>query len=36
VLNISENADAAQAFLDFLQTDEAMAVFESVGFVPAE
>ena len=27
--------EAAQAFLDYLQTDEAMAVFESVGFSPA-
>lgn len=29
------NEEAAQAFLDYLQTDEAMAVFESVGFSPA-
>lgn len=29
------NEGAAQAFLDYLQTDEAMAVFESVGFSPA-
>ncbi len=27
--------EAAQAFLDYLQTDAAMAVFESVGFSPA-
>ena len=27
--------EAAQAFLDYLQTEEAMAVFESVGFSPA-
>ncbi len=27
--------DAAQAFLDYLQTDEAMAVFEGVGFAKA-
>ena len=26
--------EAAQAFLDYLQTDKAMAVFESVGFSP--
>jgi molybdate transport system substrate-binding protein len=36
VLNISQNQDAAQAFLDYLQTDEAMAVFESVGFSAVE
>ena len=35
VLNISKNRDAAKAFLDYLQTDEAVAVFESVGFSPA-
>ena len=28
--------EAAQAFLDYLRTDAAMAVFESVGFSPAE
>ncbi len=32
VMKNSENAQAAQAFLDYLQTPEAMAVFESVGF----
>ena len=32
VLNTSENQDAAKAFLDYLLTDEAMAVFEEVGF----
>ena len=31
----SEKEEAAQAFLDYLQTDAAMAVFESVGFSPA-
>ena len=36
VLNTTSNQEAAQAFLDYLQTDEAMAVFESVGFSPAE
>ncbi len=30
-----EKEEAAQAFLDYLQTDAAMAVFESVGFSPA-
>ena len=30
-----EKEAAAQAFLDYLQTDAAMAVFESVGFSPA-
>ena len=34
VLNVSANPDAAQAFLDYLSTEEAMAVFESVGFSP--
>ena len=32
VLNISKAPEAAQAFLDYLCTDEAMAVFEAVGF----
>ena len=35
VLNVSANPDAAQAFLDYLSTDAAMAVFEAVGFSPA-
>ena len=34
VLNISENQEAAQAFLDYLTGEEASAVFEAVGFVP--
>ncbi len=34
VLNITQNEDAARAFLDYLQTSEAAAVFESVGFTP--
>ena len=34
VLNISKNPEAAQAFLDFLTTPEATAVFEAVGFTP--
>ena len=34
VLNVSKNPEAAQAFLDFLTTPEALAVFESVGFTP--
>lgn len=32
VLKQSKNADAAKAFLDFLKTDQAMAVFTAVGF----
>ena len=32
VLNTSAHPEAAQAFLDYLSTDEAMAVFTSVGF----
>ncbi len=32
VLKTSENAEQAQEFLDFIQTDESMAVFEKVGF----
>lgn len=34
VLNISKNAEAAQAFLDFLTGEEASQVFEAVGFAP--
>ena len=34
VLNVSANQAAAQAFLDYLTSDEAMAIFESVGFSP--
>ena len=34
VLNVSANPEAAQAFLDYLSTPEAMAVFEAVGFSP--
>ena len=34
VLKTSAHPEAAQAFLDYLSTDEAMAVFESVGFSP--
>lgn len=34
VLNISEHVDEAKAFLDFLKTDEASAIFEAVGFTP--
>ena len=34
VLKISQHQDAAQAFLDYLSTDEAAAVFERVGFTP--
>ena len=32
VLNISENQDAAEAFFDYLKTDDCMKVFEEVGF----
>ena len=32
VLNVSKQPDEAQAFLDYLTSDEAMAVFEAVGF----
>ena len=35
VLKASKNADAAKAFLDYLQSDAAMAVFEAVGFTKA-
>ena len=34
VMKNSENIDAAKAFLEYLQGDEAGAVFESVGFTP--
>ena len=32
VLNTSEHQTEVQAFLDYLSTDDAMAVFEEVGF----
>lgn len=32
VLNISKNQEAAKEFLAYLQTDEAMKVFEAVDF----
>lgn len=35
VLNVSAHQEEAQAFLDYLQTDECMAVFEEVGFTKA-
>ncbi len=35
VLKNSQNADAAKAFIDFLSTDEAMAIFTAVGFAKA-
>lgn len=35
VLKNAENPDAAQAFLDYLTGEEAMTVFEKVGFSPA-
>ena len=34
VLNVSKNPEAAQAFLDYLSSPEAMAIFEEVGFTP--
>lgn len=34
VLNISKNADEAQAFLDYIMGDYADGVFEAVGFTP--
>ena len=34
VLNVSAHAEEAQAFLDYLSTEEAMEVFEAVGFSP--
>lgn len=36
VLNVSQHPDEAQAFLDYLQTDAAMQVFEEVGFSPVK
>lgn len=36
VLNGCRYPEAAQSFLDYLQSDEAMAVFESVGFRPVK
>jgi molybdate transport system substrate-binding protein len=36
VLNISEHPAEAQAFLDYLKTAEAGAVFEAVGFTPLQ
>lgn len=35
VMNVTKHEDAAKAFLAFLQTDQAIQVFESVGFTPA-
>lgn len=34
VLNVSKNQEAAKEFLAYLQTDEAMKAFETVGFAP--
>ena len=34
VLNISKNQEAAKEFLAYLQTEDAMKVFEAVGFAP--
>ena len=36
VVKVTAHEDAAKAFVDFLQTPEAIAVFESYGFVAAE
>lgn len=36
ILNISQNQEEAQAFLDYLTTDECAKVFESVGFTMAQ
>lgn len=36
VLNVSTHKEEAQAFLDYLKTDEPMAVFEKVGFAAVE
>ena len=36
VLNVSIHKEEAQAFLDYLKTDEPMAVFEKVGFAAVE
>lgn len=36
VLNVSTHKDEAQAFLDYLQTDDPMAVFENIGFAAVE
>lgn len=36
VLNVSEHQEEAQAFLDFIQTDDCMKVFEEVGFIKAQ
>lgn len=36
VLNVSKQKEEAQAFLDYLTTEEAMEIFEGVGFAPAE
>ena len=35
VMKNTQHEEAARAFLAFLQSDEAMAIFESVGFAPA-
>ncbi len=36
VLNVSENPEEAQAFLDYIQTDACMEIFEGVGFARME
>lgn len=34
IISASKNKDAAKLFVDFLQSDEAMAIFEKYGFTP--
>ena len=36
VLKTSEHEEEAQAFLNYLQTEESMEVFEKVGFSPVK
>ncbi len=36
VLNVSEHQEEAQAFLDYIQTDDCMEIFEGVGFARME
>ena len=36
VLKTSEHAEEAQAFLDYLQTEPCMEIFQKVGFSPVE
>ena len=36
MLNVSENKEAAAAFLDYLQSEKCMDVFTAVGFAPVD